>query len=48
VGKIVHRNDDVAIIEAVGDQDQIKEVLEALDKFGIKELVRTGKLAVAS
>jgi len=46
VGKIVHHKADTAIIEAVGDEHQIKAVLEELNKFGIKELVRTGKLAI--
>ncbi|MFZ2603668.1 MAG: acetolactate synthase small subunit, partial [Candidatus Omnitrophota bacterium] len=44
VGKIVHHKADTAIIEAVGDEHQIKALLEELNKFGIKELVRTGKL----
>jgi acetolactate synthase-1/3 small subunit len=47
VGKIIHHKADTAIIEAVGDQSQIKELLEQLKGFGIKELVRTGKLAIA-
>jgi len=46
VGKIIYSKNDAAIIEAVGDQAQIKGLLEALDKFGIKELVRTGRVAV--
>ena len=48
VGKIIHHKDDTAIIEAVGDQDQIKALLAELDKFGVKELVRTGKLAISN
>ena len=48
VGKIVLRKDDTAIIEAVGDQQQIKVLLEELNKFGLKELVRTGKLAISN
>ncbi|MDD5120430.1 MAG: acetolactate synthase small subunit [Candidatus Omnitrophica bacterium] len=48
VGKIVLRKDDTAIIEAVGDQQQIKLLLEELNKFGIKELVKTGKLAISN
>jgi len=47
VGRIVLRKDDTAIIEAVGDQQQIKVLLDELNKFGIKELVRTGKLAIS-
>jgi len=48
VGKIIHHKDDLAIIEAVGDPAQIKSLLEELDKFGIKELARTGKLAISN
>ena len=48
VGKIVYHKADMAIIEAVGDQQQINELLGALNKFGIKELVRTGKLAISN
>ena len=46
VGKIVQHKADTATVEAVGDEQQIKALLEELDKFGIKELVRTGKLAI--
>ncbi|MDD5059690.1 MAG: acetolactate synthase small subunit [Candidatus Omnitrophica bacterium] len=48
VGKIIARKDNTAIIEAVGNQQQIKLLLEGLNKFGIKELVRTGKLVISS
>lgn len=47
VGKIVQHKGDTAIIEAVGDLVQIKLLLDELDKFGIKELARTGRLAVS-
>jgi acetolactate synthase-1/3 small subunit len=47
VGKIIRAKGGTAIIEAVGDQAQIKALLEQLDKLGIKELVRTGRLAIA-
>jgi acetolactate synthase-1/3 small subunit len=47
VAKIVQHEGDTAIIEAVGDQNQIKQLLEMLSQFGIKELVRSGRLAVA-
>ena len=47
VGKVIQHKSDVAIIEAVGNQDQIKSLLEELNKLGIKELVRTGKLAIS-
>jgi len=46
-GKIIRAKGDTAIIEAVGEQAQIKILLEELNKFGIKELVKTGRLALA-
>ena len=48
VGKLVLHQKDVAIIEAVGDEKQIKVLLEELNKFGIKELVKTGRLAISN
>jgi len=45
--KIVSRKENTAIIEAMGDQDQIKQLLSSLQQFGIEEMVRTGKLAIA-
>ncbi|MDP2923694.1 MAG: acetolactate synthase small subunit [Candidatus Omnitrophota bacterium] len=47
VGKIIQYKGDTAIIEAVGDQHQIKQLLDSLKDFGIKELIRTGRLAIA-
>jgi len=47
VAKIVQRKPDTAIIEAVGDQKQIAELLSALQKFGIRELIRSGRMAMA-
>ncbi|MFA4842232.1 MAG: acetolactate synthase small subunit [Candidatus Omnitrophota bacterium] len=47
VGKVIQHKGDTAIIEAVADQEQIRKLLEELGKFGIKELVRTGRLAIA-
>ncbi|MBL7151690.1 MAG: acetolactate synthase small subunit [Candidatus Omnitrophica bacterium] len=47
VAKIVQHKNDTAIIEAVAEQAQIKELLEALEPFGVKELVRTGRVAMA-
>lgn len=45
--KIIKHEDNIAIIEAVGEQFQIKQLLEALRQFGIKELIRTGKIAMS-
>lgn len=47
VAKIVECKDGVAIIEAVGQKEQVRDLLLALDKFGVKEMVRTGKIALA-
>jgi acetolactate synthase-1/3 small subunit len=47
VAKIIKHKEDAAIIEMVGEQDQIKEFLEELKNFGIKELVRSGRLAIS-
>lgn len=46
VAKIVQRKSDAAIIEIVGEQAQVKQILEELGQFGIKELIRTGKIAM--
>jgi len=48
VGKIIKHKGDTAIIEAVGDQAQIRQLLEALNNFGIKELIKTGRIAISS
>lgn len=47
VGKTIQHKGDTAVIEAVGDHQQIKQLLEILDGFGVKELIRTGKIAMA-
>lgn len=47
VAKIIQHKADTAIIEAVGEQLKIKQLLDALSQFGIKELIRTGKIAMA-
>ena len=46
--KILERKADMAIIEAAGTGEQIKQVLHDLAQFGIKELVRTGRIALSS
>ena len=45
--KIIQHKEGICIIEAVGEQSQIKQLLEALSQFGIEELIRTGKIAMA-
>ena len=48
IGKVIYHKGDTAIVEAVGDHAQIKSLLDELNKFGIKELVKTGKLAISN
>ena len=47
VAKIIQHKGNTAILEAVDEQPQIKLLLESLEQFGIKELVRTGRVAMA-
>jgi acetolactate synthase-1/3 small subunit len=47
VARMLQHKADTAIIEAVGDQPEIKQLLQELSQFGIKELVRTGRIAMA-
>lgn len=45
--KLVRRQADIATVEFTGDEARIKGLLEGLGQFKIKELVRTGKIAIA-
>jgi len=47
VAKVIQHKGNTAIIEAIGEQARIKSLLEALNQFGIKELIRTGRIAMA-
>jgi acetolactate synthase-1/3 small subunit len=47
VARIIQYKGDIAIIEAIDEQENIRLLLETLSKFGIKELVRTGRIAMA-
>ncbi|MCX5696651.1 MAG: acetolactate synthase small subunit [Candidatus Omnitrophica bacterium] len=46
VAKLIQHKTNTAIIEAVGDQEQVKQLLEGLKEFEIKELVRSGRMAI--
>lgn len=46
--KIIQRKDDTAAIEFTGEQQKIKQLLQELEQFGIAELARTGRIALAS
>ncbi len=45
--KIVDVSRKSMVVEMTGDQDKISALTELLKPFGIKELVRTGKIAMA-
>jgi len=45
--KILSTDKKTAIIEAVGAKKQITDFLDSLQKTGVKELVRTGRIAIA-
>lgn len=45
--KIVDASAKSLIIEATGEEEKINSLIEMLKRFGIKELVRTGKVAIA-
>lgn len=46
-GRIVDSSDRTYTIEITGDEDKIKAFINLMKPFGIKELVRTGKVAIA-
>ena len=46
-GKIVNVSEDSMIIELTGDEAKISGIERLLKKYGIKELVRTGKISMA-
>jgi len=39
--------EDTVIIEMTGNQEEIKDFIEDMKTFGIKELVRTGRIAIS-
>jgi len=45
--KAIQRLDNATIIEMMGDQDEIRELLNNLKQFEIKELVRSGRIAIS-
>jgi acetolactate synthase-1/3 small subunit len=47
VAQIIQLKANTAIIEAVGEQEQIRQLLHDLHQFGVKELIRTGRIAMA-
>ena len=45
-GKIVDVGKDSVMVEITGDEEKINAIEELLKPFGIRELVRTGKIAM--
>ncbi len=45
-GKIVDVSPETYTIEVTGDEDKINAIIELLKPFGIKEMARTGKIAM--
>jgi len=45
-GKIVDVSQETYTIEVTGDEDKIRAIVELLKPFGIKEMARTGKIAM--
>lgn len=44
--KIIHQAQDYAIVELTEDPPTARELLSQLNEFGIRELVRTGRIAI--
>ena len=44
--KIIQTKEDSIVVEIVGSQDEIDKLSNALNKFEIKEMVRTGRIAM--
>ncbi len=45
-GNIVDVSKDILTVELTGDEDKIEAMIEMLKGFGIKEIVRTGTVAI--
>jgi acetolactate synthase-1/3 small subunit len=46
-GKIVDVDQKIVTIELTGHESKVQALLELMEPFGIQELVRTGKVAIA-
>lgn len=44
--KIINNKEDSIIVEIIGAQDEIDKLLNSLNKFEIKEMARTGRIAM--
>ena len=46
-GRIVDVAEDILIVEVTGDQEKINAIVHLLSKFGLKEVARTGRVALS-
>ena len=46
-GKVVDVSEETLIVEVTGDQGKINAIVHLLSKFGLKEIARTGRVALA-
>lgn len=46
-GNVIDVGDNSLIIEVTGDEDKITSMIEILDKFGVEEIMRSGRLAMS-
>jgi acetolactate synthase-1/3 small subunit len=45
-GKVIDVTPETYTLEITGDEEKVKAIIELLKPFGIKEIVRTGKVAI--
>jgi len=45
--RVVDISPDTLVLEVTGDEGKIRAIVELLARFGIRELVRTGQIAIA-
>ncbi|MCE2928834.1 MAG: acetolactate synthase small subunit, partial [Candidatus Caenarcaniphilales bacterium] len=45
--RIIDVADDTLIIEAIGDNEKINAIIQILKPYGIKEVARTGSIAMS-
>jgi acetolactate synthase-1/3 small subunit len=46
LAKVISENKTSTVVEVCAEKNEVEKILEALEKIGIKELVRTGRVAI--